>query len=320
MAETYAEFELTPSDLARVRFAFSPTSEAVASLRVLQEPSRYAVHLPWLRAVRPRLAGLDLGLLLALVPLGPYYADFLTPSPSGPLPDVKAELREIASTSPEEVAAEASRLPKSSVLQQVLRDPTAWARRAADDLAAYWEIAVAPYWPQIRGLLEAEVLRRSRQLARDGAAAMFNDLHERITWQDGTLRVRTDAWERRGPLVGDGIMLVPSVFRWPSTTIMAEPYEPKLGYPAPGVGTVWSHDVIPTPDALDSLLGRTRARILVTLDEPTTTTVLARRLDLRPGAVSQHLKVLTANGLLTRRRVGREVYYTRTAVGDALSA
>lgn len=320
MAETYAEFELTPSDLARVRFAFSPASEAVASLRVLQEPSRYAVHLPWLRAIRPRLADLDLRLLLALVPLGPYYADFLTPPPSGPLPDLEAELHQIASASPDEIVAEVVRLPTSPVLQRVLQDPAAGARRASEDLRAYWSAAVAPYWPQIRGLLEAEVLRRSRQLARDGAAAMFNDLHERVTWQDGTLRVRTDAWERRGPLVGDGIMLVPSVFRWPSTTIMAEPYEPKLGYPAPGVGTVWSHDVIPTPDALDSLIGRTRARILVALDEPTTTTVLARRLDLAPGAVSQHLKVLTSNGLLTRRRVGREVYYNRTAVGDALSA
>lgn len=303
-----------------MRFAFSPASEAVASLRVLQEPSRYAVHLPWLRAVRPRLAGLDLSLLLALVPLGPYYADFLTPPPSGPLPSVEAEFEQIASTNPEKVVAEVAKLPNTPVLQPVLHDPIAGARRAADDLSAYWEVAVAPYWPQIRGLLDAEVLRRSRQLARDGAAVMFNDLHERITWQDGTLRVRTDAWERRGPLVGDGILLVPSVFRWPSTTVMAEPYEPKIGYPAPGVGTVWSHDVIPTPDALDDLIGRTRARILVTLDEPTTTTVLARRLDLRPGAVSQHLKVLTANGLLVRRRVGREVYYDRTAIGDALSA
>lgn len=319
MAETYAQFELTPSDLARVRFAFSPASEAVASLRVLQEPSRYAVHLPWLRAVRPRLADLDLGLLLALVPLGPYYADFLTPPPSGPLPDLETELRQIASASPDEVVAEVAKLPNAAALQGIARDPAAWARRAADDLGAYWEAAMAPYWPQIRGLLEAEVLRRSRQLARDGAASMFNDLHERVTWHDGTLRVRTDSWERNGPLVGDGILLVPSVFRWPSTTIMAEPYEPKLGYPAPGVGTVWLRDVIPTPDALDSLIGRTRARILVTLDEPATTTVLARRLDLRPGAVSQHLKVLTANGLLTRRRVGREVYYHRTAMGDALS-
>jgi len=54
------EFIFTPSDVARVRFAFSPLGELAHSVRVLADPSRHALHVPWVRAVRPRLRGLDL--------------------------------------------------------------------------------------------------------------------------------------------------------------------------------------------------------------------------------------------------------------------
>ncbi|WP_336207249.1 ArsR/SmtB family transcription factor [Nonomuraea sp. LPB2021202275-12-8] len=99
-----------------------------------------------------------------------------------------------------------------------------------------------------------------------------------------------------------------------------EPYQPNLVYPAPGVGTVWSHGIVPTTGALDALIGRTRARILVTLSAAATTSILARRLSMAPGAVSQHLKVLGESGLVTRRRSGREVFYERSQLGDTLCA
>ncbi|UUV31873.1 winged helix-turn-helix domain-containing protein [Amycolatopsis roodepoortensis] len=323
MAESsWAEFDFTSSDLARLRFAFSPASEAIASLRLLQDPGRHAVHLPWIRAVRPLLRDLDLRLLFALVPLGAYFADFLTPPPSSPVPDIDAELDRIARADLGEAVAEASRVPAagSDVVQRFLADPAAGVARATEELRHYWDVALARFWPQIRGLLEAEILRRSRQLARDGAGALFNDLHPNISWDDGRLRVRTRAWNRSGPLGGDGLILIPSVFHWPDTAVMAEPYQPILVYPAPGVATVWAQDVVPTTGALDALIGRTRARVLVALTESVTTTALARRLSMAPGAVSQHLKVLHDTGLITRRRTGREVFYARSALGDTLCA
>ncbi|MGP3955856.1 DUF5937 family protein [Nonomuraea sp. 3N208] len=319
---SFAEFDFTSVDLARVRFAFSPVSEAVASLRVLQDPSRQAMHLPWIRAVRPRLAGLDLRLLFALVPLGPYFADFLTPPPATPLPDIAAELELVGAADLDEAVSEARRLPgaDSPVVREFLDDPAAGVARAVAELRLYWDAAMDRFWPQIRGLFESEVLRRSRQLARDGAGSMFNDLHENITWNEGRLRVRTRAWRRSGPISGDGMILIPSVFHWPNTTVMAEPYQPNLVYPVPGVGTIWSQGAVPTPDALDALIGRTRARILVTLSDAATTTILARRLAMAPGAVSQHLAVLRRSGLITRRRSGREVFYVRSQLGDTLCA
>ncbi|CAL9677879.1 hypothetical protein SUDANB105_08190 (plasmid) [Streptomyces sp. enrichment culture] len=323
MAESsFAEFDFTSADLARLRFAFSPVGEAVASLRTLQDPGRHTLHLPWIRTVRPRLAGLDLRLLFALVPLGPYIADFLTPPPTQPLPDVGAELERVAAADPDEAAREAARVPGAGTppVREFLADPAAGVARAAAELRLYWETALEAFWPQIRGLFESEVLRRSRQLARDGAGAMFNDLHPNITWRAGRLRVRTHGWRRSGPLDGDGMILIPSVFHWPDTPVMAEPYQPSLVYPAPGVGTVWSQGVVPTADALSALIGRTRARILVALGEAATTSILARRLSMAPGAISQHLKVLCESGLVTRQRSGREVFYQRSGLGHSLCA
>ncbi|GAA4892091.1 DUF5937 family protein [Streptomyces coeruleoprunus] len=315
-----AEFTFTPADLARLRFAFSPVSEAVASLRLLQDPGRHALHLPWIRAVRPRLGAMDLRLLFALAPLGPYLPDFLTPPPTSPLPDITAELGLVASADPDVAAAEVARVPAADTapVREFLADPAAGTARVAAQLRLYWDTALAPYWPQIRGLFESEVLRRSRQLAREGAAVMFNDLHENVRWEAGVLRVRTLAWQRSGPLFGDGIILVPSVFQWPDTLVMAEPYQPMLIYPAPGVATVWQQGPVPTPDALNALIGRTRARVLVSLTEPVTTVMLARRLGMAPGAVSQHLKVLHTAGLLARHRNGREVFYSCSPLGLAL--
>ncbi|MFE5894932.1 ArsR family transcriptional regulator [Streptomyces sp. NPDC056468] len=319
---SYAEFDFTSADLARLRFAFSPVFEAVASLRTLQDPARHALHLPWVRAVRPRLAGLDLRLLFALVPLGPYFVDFLTPPPAGPLPDVTAELDLAAGADPHEAAREAARLPgaDSPPVREFLADPAAGVARAAAELRLYWDTALEPFWPRVRGLIESEVLRRARQLTREGAGVMFNDLHANITWDDSLLRVRTGAWRRMGPLDGDGMILIPSVFHWPDTAVMAEPYQPLLVYPAPGVATVWSQGAVPTTEALSALIGRTRARILVTLSESATTSILARRLSMTPGAVSQHLKVLCESGLVARNRSGREVFYARSPLGDSLCA
>ncbi|MER6033878.1 ArsR family transcriptional regulator [Streptomyces sp. NPDC001835] len=73
-----------------------------------------------------------------------------------------------------------------------------------------------------------------------------------------------------------------------------------------------------TDRALVRLLGRPRARLLSLLAEPASTTELAHRLEVTPGAVSQHLAVLYDAGLLSRARSGRTVRYRRTPLGDAL--
>lgn len=56
------------------------------------------------------------------------------------------------------------------------------------------------------------------------------------------------------------------------------------------------------------------------LEDPASTTTLAQRLSVTPSAISQHLAVLHANGLVIRSRVDRAVLYRRTARGDTLLA
>jgi hypothetical protein len=48
-------YRLGVDDLAATRFAISPLQETVCSLWAVAEPGRAAIHLPWLRAIRPAL-------------------------------------------------------------------------------------------------------------------------------------------------------------------------------------------------------------------------------------------------------------------------
>ncbi|MCW2913037.1 MAG: transcriptional regulator [Actinomycetia bacterium] len=97
------------------------------------------------------------------------------------------------------------------------------------------------------------------------------------------------------------------------------PYQPVVSYPPYGVATLPESAPAPPPDALAALLGRNRAALLIALGSPAATTELARRLEVTPGAVSQHLGVLRACGLVVGHRVGRRVLYVRTDAGDALT-
>lgn len=314
------EWRFTPDDVARLRFAFSPMWELVVSLRVLRAPARHSLHLPWLRAVGPRLRRIDLTDLFALVPVNGYMPDFLTPPPETPLPDFAAELERVRSTPPDVAYEEAAwvETPDPAALARFIDDPAAGVRRVADRLQEYWTVALEEFWPRIHGLLEADVMWRARTLAAGGARELFADLHPSVAWHgDRLVAAKSCAYD--GDLGGEGLVLVPSAFSWPGVAVMYEPYRPMLCYPARGVGTLWSDGAACTPGALAALIGRTRAKVLTSLAEPVSTTALARRLGLTPGAVSQHLAVLADGGLVARQRLGREVLYRRTPIGDTLA-
>lgn len=312
---------LKPEDVARIRFAFSPLWELVASLRTLQDPARQSIHLPWVKAVRPRLAELDLAELFALIPPAGYLADFLTPPPDTPLPDFAAELDRVRLTRPDRVATEARRVKGTdpAIIDRIVADPAAAVARVTEALRAYWEACFAEFWPRVYGLLERDVLRRSRQLAQGGAKALFAALDPAVNWTGEQLIVDRP-WCETGGLHGDGLVLVPTAFYWPSVAVMSAPYQSTLVYPVLGVGTLWEQGPPPAPGALAALIGRSRAQILLALAEPTTTSALAGRMSLTPGAVSQHLGVLSDGGLAVGMRVGKQVVYRRTPTGDALAA
>lgn len=307
-------------DVARIRFAFSCLWEIAVSYRVLIDPSDHAIHLPWVKRVRPLIAEGDFPLFRALIPSGQkYMPDFLTPPPMTLVPDIDDELTVLKKTPAEVVRADLDHMDGSlpAVAQVLYDDPAAGLAQLADEIEAYWQLAVAPHWPKIRAVLEAEVFYRARRLAEEGAGGLLNDLHQRVRWEEGTLSIAHRYCSGETALEGAGLLLVPSAFVWPSVMSVSNPGQPQLAYPARGAASLWECPA-DAPDALVAVLGKTRAQLLAALDAPVSTTDLARRTGLSAGGVSQQLNVLRAAGLVTAHRAGHAVLNTRTAIAESL--
>lgn len=76
------------------------------------------------------------------------------------------------------------------------------------------------------------------------------------------------------------------------------------------------HDTV--RQRLARLIGSARARILLALTEPRTTTRVARELGIAASTASAHLTALADADLVTRKRRGREVLYQLTERGRQL--
>jgi len=309
-------------DLLHTRFAISPLFELQASVTALRDPGAHSVHLAWVRVARRRLAGFDYAMLDALVPDRGYAPDFFAPPPRSPLPDVGEELERVRRTPAAQVRRELGWRFAGDVPDPVRRladEPARGLGALVDVMAGYWERALAPWWDQLRALLEADIRHRAGRLAEGGALELFAGLHPGARWREGTLEVEAPA-DAEVELEGRGLQLVPSAFVWPRPGAMYDPpWQPSVIYPPRGVGELWA-PAGEGPRALADLVGRGRARILGALGAEASTTDLARRLGASPAGVSEHLGVLRRAGLVRARREGRSMLYSRTPVGDALTA
>jgi len=314
--------------MAQVRFAISPVYEALKAVDVLYAPGKHAVHLPWVRWARP---------LLAQVPGTEVLAGYLDrasrPGALFPVPDVhmpalEDELEAIRAADPARVRAyfDNHEPPSDRFQRELYEDPPAGLARAADVLHRVFDVLVAPHWPRFVGVLEADIAYRAGILADRGVAAVLDDLHPDVRWSGNELRlngpgVSEEVWSSAAKEVvldGRALVLSPGIFCWPDKNVATKPTNAGiLRYPARAVATVWETRR-PAPDALAALIGRTRAELLVQLAEPGTTSHLAARLGVTPGAVSQHLGVLRRAGLVATRRDGRAILHLRTERAEAL--
>lgn len=115
------------------------------------------------------------------------------------------------------------------------------------------------------------------------------------------------------------MVLIPSVFVWPSVLSVATGDSPQLAFPAHGAATLWEGPPRAS-EALSAVIGRGRAQLLVEMSAPVSTTELARRTGMSASGVSQHLAALRAAGLVTAHRDGKSILNTRTTVAEALLA
>ncbi|MFF4349610.1 ArsR family transcriptional regulator [Streptomyces sp. NPDC001530] len=322
------EFRFGVGDLATTSFAYSPLQEAVFSLRSWADPQRFPYQLPWLRRLRPAYERQDTEILGALLTVSSWIPDFLTPRPTRARPAFAAEMRALRDTPVERLAVDfaeafAHEPAVPEVIVRGLADPPVLLERIVESLDRYWHECLAPdWWPRAQSILEADLTHHAKVLAEQGAAVLFPSLDHRLTWTGDGLRLihPTDPnWpESDIRVAGRGMVLTPTMFARGAATWVDHRLPPVLSYPARGRATVSETPPPVTDRALVRLLGRARARLLLLLAEPASTTELAHRLDVTPGAVSQHLAVLYDAGLLSRTRSGRIVRYARTPLGDQL--
>jgi len=316
------QLRLSSAVLARTRFAYSPLAEAVKSLYVVHSGTIHPLHRGWYDRVRGDLRRVDSDLLRGVVPPGGHIAEFLFVGATGIETTIEDQLHLVANWPAEHFLSELeqawSGVGVTPAARRLLEEPDA-PQRVATELERYWHEVLAPHWPRLRGVLDADVAYRLDRLARGGIGALLSDLHPSLQVTDDAIRISslTD-----GDIDGEGgLTLVPCVFVWPRLWVeLGLLGQPSLTYGARGIGRLWAGR--PTEpdheDALGELLGRSRAEILVGLGLPRSTTDLAHEVGLTPATVSSHLSILRRSGLVTCWRSGRRVLYQRTALASMM--
>ncbi|NYD42943.1 ArsR/SmtB family transcription factor [Nocardioides panaciterrulae] len=315
------EYDLAGTDLGGVRFAISPLAEAALSLRTFRDPGRYPLMLPWLRRTEAARAALDTAMLRALTNDSFWVLDFLTPHPFSPLSRFEDELATAMRTPADAVHADIAEVHPDPVTRPgVLRGPADRVLgRIEAALADYWQTCFVPFWPRMRALLEADIVHQARTIASRGLHGMFAGLAPTVRLDGQIVQVSTSSGARyRRTTAGAGLTLAPSMFVRSASAPISPHESPLLMYAARGLGALFESERPQTPDALAGLVGRARARLLVLLAAPASSTELAVRLGVTTTAVNQHLRALRAAGLLTSARHGRSVLYLRSELGDLL--
>jgi DNA-binding transcriptional ArsR family regulator len=319
--------DLGVAELAATRFAISPLSETVSALQQLAGEQRQAANLPWLRWATDELEREPLVLRHSwpLLATGrSTWPGFLVPAPRTTGSSIVDDLAVVRRTTARQLRTSLHRVFGADLPEPVAElaaRPAPGLRAVTEELRAAHDRLIAPHWPRIRAVLDADVAYRARQLAAHGAHRLFAGLHPDLRWQDGRLTLTSGAYgtETRVRMGPGGLVLMPVVLGPGSVLIKRRTStQTTVRYPARGVGALWTVGATPPPGGAVRLLGRARAELLAALRSPATPTELARALEVTPSAVSQHLRVLRDNGLVAREPAGRAMLYLTTALGASL--
>jgi DNA-binding transcriptional ArsR family regulator len=336
---------MTVASLGSSRIASSAAVEVLGALRA-HAVSAGAPHVArWRERAIRRLRDDDLQLLTGIAGgRAPYVPDFLTPPPQRPVIEMADAAEAIAGTDPAEIdyhldiafrdrpirpnvaelfggpeGLERRRQEMPEGVRLALRDgPVALAERVAAAMVRYFDAAIAPDWPRVRDVLQADMAYRGVRIAEKGPIALLDDLDHQLNWSNDAVELARP-WDLTIDWAHAGVLLVPTTTNMDGVTLIAEaPAPPMLIYPARATASLWGEaDVAAEADVVD-LIGHTRAALLSQLSEPVTTGELSRRLGLTPGTVSYHLGILRRAGLVRRSRRGSQVTYVRSDRGHHL--
>ncbi|MFJ4467667.1 DUF5937 family protein [Streptomyces sp. NPDC089424] len=316
----------TAEDLSRIRTVSGPDPgwEIVLSVTQLAATQAPAVFGPWRAATRARLRFLrtpHVRLLRYLVPQTGDFPDFLTPVQSAPC--LESTVGAVLSTPKERLRKDLALLPNPPGWARTWARTLADAERTAlaaigDALHDYHRAALAPVWPRLQALVDADRARRSRALIDHGTEGLLRSLSPTLRWRPPVLESDYPV-DRDLHLEGRGLLLVPSVFCWRTPVTFVDPELcPVLVYPITQEPGWWLPPADRAPgkrDRLAHLLGHSRATALRVIQDGCTTGELARRIGVTASTASQHTAILRESGLILSVRYRNTVRHTLTPLG-----
>jgi hypothetical protein len=311
--------------MSAIRFGVSPGMELAGAVRTLLDPGQYPLHWGWIKRARSRVPEDAFTLLATLIGSSGYFPDFLVSEAGWDL-TMEEELRRLRVADLDivgrdlEIVIGRTTGARRALLERLVVDPAGAREAVADAWRRTWDAVVAPQWSSLDRLVRADVGTRARRLTQHGLGAMIGTLHERVTWHGDCVAVQTRTHSEVVDCTGSGLVLVPSVFMRTCTVVIDSQSQPALHYPAHGLSETWSRPGPSAGEVLGTLLGQGRAKVLLALAEPLSTSETALACDLVPSTASHHLHVLRAAGLIDSQRTGRLVLHARTPMGDALLA
>ncbi|MFC6155052.1 winged helix-turn-helix domain-containing protein [Kribbella jiaozuonensis] len=315
--------KLSPLALSRSRFALSPLAETVGAIISL----RRARPDPWMsawyanhqksfdRRLRrdPFLRG-----LADLLSSTKWLPDVVALPPTGGMgTSLSAELEQVAAMNDAEIRAAFKVSLQHSWLEHDLRwlESSDLGRSLASAVRTVWSRHVAPDWPRRREALEREVIYRAGLLAAFGWPKALEGMSRRSRWigADSIQFSNRPGVDRH---VGDeGLQFVPVTLQGGTWLCESETAGYALVYPARRVAVEFPAD---GRVALERLIGRGRAELLLRLSRPGTASELAEELGLSLGTVGRHLRILRDAGLIVGVREGHKVVYRVTVRGTEL--
>jgi len=347
VAATFTFPSSRPIDL--VGFAWSPLFEAALSLRVVATPRREPMHLPWVRRCRELPPDLQAEVRSLFRPFdGTFVPAIFEAALTGDHDGFAGELRALEALDEDLVAFELSFCfggLECSVLdgidagavhdpayrhrvltgapdgelrdlaRQAFDDPAALRRRYVRLLERYWDAAFAEEWARILPRIESDATAGARALVTGGLRALVAELLPEGTWEpDRNAIVVEKDWEGSCDVADrGGLVLVPTVYGWPCVLIdLLPPWPASIVFPlrdlrTPEVPHATDHEVVSGFRALGDETRLQIARLVA--DAPRSTKELSELLSLSDSAISRHLKILQAAGLVSSQRDGYYVLY-----------
>lgn len=342
---------LQPEHLA---FSYSPVHEAVHSLCVLTHSGRHPLHLPWVRNIRQQIppalkAEISAFSILFAKTIPDIFMDFSSPVTAYPTFD--EEFHVVQALPPrtyaervinqsimegeeecsfeqvsqsremqQRVLARAAKFSPASLqmVEELLTHSEQSHQRFLRFFSWYWEVCLAPEWPQLEDLLLQDIQQRGQLLFEQGVLEVLNSLAPQLHgYREGeNITIQYPSQSQR-EMRGDQLLfLIPSSYVWPRLSFMYE--KDVLLAIVYSIKRFQEEGSAPVPpERLLKLLravgDMTRLQILQLLSQqPRSTRELAGILGLTEAGISKHVKMLQEAGFLKSERSSYYVLYQST--------